>query len=83
MDDPQIHGTIEKLVARSMSCGSANQLAPQARLTASDYTTSGSRSISAGTCSGSDARYEKLASIRTRPPLVTQASSRATSSKPR
>ena len=49
MDDPQIHGTIEALVAEEHGFGSASRLALQATLTANDYATSGSRSISAGT----------------------------------
>ncbi len=81
MEDPQIHGMIEQLVAeehelwRRESAGTVNE-ADRDRLHNLRISLD-----QCWACSGSDARCVRPASIRTRQPLATRASSRATSSK--
>ncbi len=81
MDDPQIHGTIEALVAEEHelwqreSAGAASD-ADRERLR--------DLQVSLDQCWDllrNDARLERLASIPTPPPLGTKVSSRATSSR--
>ena len=60
MEDPQIHGTIEQLVAGSTSSGGASRKGTRARPTGGAWRSSRSRSTSAGTSCANAAPSGKL-----------------------
>jgi hypothetical protein len=76
MEEAQVHSTIESSSPRNMSSGAARRPATRANRTAVAWTNSRSRSISAGTSFGSDARFGKPGrdpdSASVRPPDVVE-----------